>query len=229
VSLTYDDALQSQLDHALPALKKHALPATFFLSGASGLIETRADTYRELAAGNIELGSHTINHPCDKAQGWVKPGFGLQDYDLARMHAELEQNVAELRDLGQKEPFSFAYPCGATWLGEKHESYVPLVHAAFVAGRTVASRVFDATLDQLVVVPSVMGNASATELTAWVERAVASGGWVVFTFHGVEGDYLPVAEDAHEALLSYLEQHKSSVWTERFGTVASYAKAHGAK
>ena len=48
---------------------------------------------------------------------------------------------------------------------------------------------------------------------------------MVFTFHGVAGDYLPVQADAHEALLGYLEQHKTSVWTGRCGTVASYVKA----
>ena len=62
----------------------------------------------------------------------------------------------------------------------------------------------------------------------WVDRALSSGGWVVFVFHGVAGDYLDVKADAHEALLGYLEQHKNSIWTERFGTVASYVKAQRA-
>ncbi|MES1179344.1 MAG: hypothetical protein ABUL62_33820 [Myxococcales bacterium] len=53
-------------------------------------------------------------------------------------------------------------------------------------------------------------------------------GWVVFTFHGVAGDYLPVEASAHEALLGYLEQHQPAVWTERFGAVAQYVAAHAA-
>jgi hypothetical protein len=102
---------------------------------------------------------------------------------------------------------------------------VPLIQQLFVAARGVNGKVSDPSQDTLFEVPSPMGNASGPDLISWVERALSVGGWVVFTFHGVAGDYLAVQADAHEALLSYLEQHKSSVWTERFGTVASYVKA----
>jgi hypothetical protein len=165
-----------------------------------------------------------MDHPCDRSFSFVKPGFALQDYDLPRMQADLTENIQQLRELGQKEPFSFAYPCGSTWIGQQHTSYVPLVEQLFVAARGVNGRVSDPNQDTLFEVPSPMGNESGADLTSWVDRALGQGGWLVFTFHGVAGDYLAVQADAHEALLSYLEQHKSSVWTERFGTVASYVK-----
>jgi peptidoglycan/xylan/chitin deacetylase (PgdA/CDA1 family) len=225
VSLTYDDAIQSQLDNAVPALAHHGLVATFFLTGHSEVLKNSADRYRALVQAGNELGSHTMDHPCDRSLSFVKPGFALQDYDLARMQADLTENIQQLRDLGQKAPFSFAYPCGSTWLGEEHTSYVPLIGQLFVAARGVNGRVSDPSRDSLLEVPSPMGNTSGPDLTSWVERALSQGGWVVFTFHGVAGDYLPVQADAHEALLGYLEQHKTSVWTERFGTVASYVKA----
>jgi peptidoglycan/xylan/chitin deacetylase (PgdA/CDA1 family) len=225
VSLTYDDAIQSQLDNAAPALARHGLIATFFLTGHSQVLKNSAERYRALVQAGNELGSHTMDHPCDRSLSFVKPGFALQDYDLARMQADLLENIAQLRDLGQKKPFSFAYPCGSTWLGEQHTSYVPLIQQLFVAARGVNGRVSDPSQDPLSEVPSPMGNESGADLTSWVDRALAQGGWVVFTFHGVAGDYLAVQADAHEALLSYLEKHKSSVWTERFGTVASYVKA----
>jgi peptidoglycan/xylan/chitin deacetylase (PgdA/CDA1 family) len=225
VSLTYDDAIQSQLDNAAPALAKHGLRATFFLTGHSGVLQGSADRYRALAQAGHELGAHTMDHPCDRSLSFVKPGFALQDYDLPRMQADLTENIQQLRELGQKEPFSFAYPCGATWLGEVHTSYVPLIEQLFIAARGVNGRVGDPTNDSLFEVPSAMGNGSGPELIGWVERALSSGGWVVFTFHGVAGDYLSVQADAHEALLGYLEQHERSVWTERFGRVASYVKA----
>jgi peptidoglycan/xylan/chitin deacetylase (PgdA/CDA1 family) len=225
VSLTYDDAIQSQLDNAVPALAKHGLVATFFLTGHANTLENSPDRYRALVQAGHELGSHTMYHPCDRSLSFVKPGFALQDYDLGRMQAELTENIQQLRDLGQKEPFSFAYPCGSTWLGERHSSYVPLIEQLFVAARGVNGRVSDPNQDTLFEVPSPMGNATGPDLTSWVDRALSVGGWVVFTFHGVAGDYLAVQADAHEALLSYLEQHKNSVWTERFGTVASYVQA----
>jgi peptidoglycan/xylan/chitin deacetylase (PgdA/CDA1 family) len=228
VSLTYDDAIQSQIDNAVPALAKHGLVATFFLTGTSPYLQANPDVYRGLVAAGHELGSHTMYHPCDRAQSWVKPGFALQDYDLARMKKELADNIQQLKDFGQKEPFSFAYPCGSTWLGETRINYTPLVEQAFVAARGVGSSVADPSTVSLFNVPSPMGNQSGPDLTAWVDRALSSGGWVVFVFHGVAGDYLDVKADAHEALLSYLDAHKTSIWTERFGAVASYIKAQKA-
>ena len=225
VSLTYDDALESQLDNAVPALARHGLAATFFVTGRSEVLKASPERYRALAQAGHELGAHTMYHPCDRSLGFVKPGFALQDYDLPRMRAELNENLEELRDLGQKPPFSFAYPCGSTWLGTDHASYVPLIEQLFVAARGVNGEVSDPARDTLLDVPSPMGNISGRALTSWVERALSVGGWVVFTFHGVGGDYLPVQADAHEALLAYLEQHETSVWTERFGSVASYVKA----
>jgi peptidoglycan/xylan/chitin deacetylase (PgdA/CDA1 family) len=224
VSLTYDDAIQSQIDNAVPALAKHKLPATFFLTGTSPYLQAHLDAFRGLVAAGHELGAHTMFHPCDRAQSWVKPGFALQDYDLDRMRKELADNLAQLKDLGQKAPFSFAYPCGSTWLGEARINYTPLVEETFIAARGVGPSVADPSTVSLFNVPSPGGDRPAAELIMWVDRALSSGGWVVFVFHGVAGDYLDVKADAHEALLAYLEQHKSSIWTERFGTVASYIK-----
>lgn len=225
VSLTYDDALKSQVDNAVPALARRGLRATFFLSGASPFLQASPDAFRGLVAAGHELGSHTMNHPCDRAQSWVRPGFALQDYDAARMQAELSENIQQLRNFGQQGPFSFAYPCGSTWLGEDHTSYVALVQAAFGAARGVAPAVVDPTNTTLFEVPSPPGNTAAAQLIDWVDRALAVSGWVVFTFHGVAGDYLDVKQADHEALLDYLAQHKNSVWTERFGKVASYIRA----
>jgi len=228
VSLTYDDAIESQIDNAVPALARHALPATFFLTGSSPYLQGHLDVYRGLVAAGHELGSHTMNHPCDRAQSWVKPGFALQDYDSTRMRKELDDSISQLKDLGQKEPLSFAYPCGSSWLGETHVSYEPLIEQSFVAARGVGPSVADPSTVPFFDVPSPMGNVAGAALVAWVDRALGSGGWVVFVFHGVAGDYLDVKADAHETLLGYLEQHKSSVWTERFGTIASYVKAQRA-
>jgi peptidoglycan/xylan/chitin deacetylase (PgdA/CDA1 family) len=225
VSLTYDDAIPSQLANAAPALARHGLLATFFVTGDSRTLQQAPERYRQLVKAGHELGSHTIHHPCDRALGFPKPGFALQDYDQTRMAAELVDSVRLLGELGQSAPVSFAYPCGSTWLGEARESYVPLIEKQFLAARGVSPSVADPTRVSLSEVPSAMGNTSAAELTSWVDRALADGGWVVFTFHGVAGDYLAVSADAHEALLAYLEQHESRVWTERFGTVAEYVRA----
>jgi len=226
VSLTYDDAIPSQLDNAVPALARHGIVATFFLTGSSPTLQGSPERYRDLVKAGHELASHTMTHPCDRGLSFVQPGMALQDFDQARMEVELAESTKQLRDLGQGGPLSFAYPCGSTWLGEKRTSYVPSIEKSFVAARGVNGSVVDPRRPRLFDVPSVMGNTSAVGLTSWVDSAISSGGWVVFTFHGVAGDYLSVDANAHEALLSYLEQHAKTVWTERFGTVAQYVAAH---
>ncbi len=225
VSLSYDDALPSQLDHALPALARHGLHATFFVTGHAEGLRATPERYRELTKAGHELGAHTMDHPCDRSFSWVRPGFALQDYDSARMRADLRDNRQQLQDLGQSPPYALAYPCGSTWIGSAHTSYVPLVEELFVAARGADGRVCDPNRDSLFEVPSVAGNVSGAELTSWVDRASSAGGWVVFTFHGVAGDYLTVSSAAHEVLLNYLEQHRSQIWTERFGAVARYVAA----
>src|SRR5258708_2727970 len=133
VSLTYDDALRSQLDIAVPALARHHLLGTFFLTEGA---RSAADEWKAAGVRGHELAAHTMLHPCDGAQSWVKKGNALQDYDAARMDAELRESIALLQALGAKGgPFTFAYPCGATWIGASNESYTPIVKKYFSAAR----------------------------------------------------------------------------------------------
>ena len=105
-------------------------------------------------------------------------------------------------------------------------SYVPLIEKSFIAARGVTRAIVDPAQPRLFEVASVMGDIREGQLIEWVERALQSGGWLVFTFHGVETEQLPVDAGAHEALLAYLAKNEAQIWTERFGTVAQYVKAH---
>src|SRR5690242_322834 len=64
VVLTYDDALNVDLDNAIPVLDSLGLKATFYLSGYSGTLNTRLNDWRAIAANGHELGNHTLFHPC---------------------------------------------------------------------------------------------------------------------------------------------------------------------
>src|SRR5262249_51194820 len=116
VSLTYDDGLASHVDVVGPALQKHHLHATFFIARNASAVHDRMGKWADLYRQGNEIASHTMNHPCDAAQSWVRPGYGLQDYDQARMEKELQENIAQLKALGKTSgPYTFAYPCGITW------------------------------------------------------------------------------------------------------------------
>ncbi len=131
MSLTYDDALPSQLACAAPDLDAHGLLGTFFLTDARAAPEP----WRALRSRGHELAAHTLRHPCSRSNAWVKPGDGSEDYTLARLAGELDEQVAMLDALGQPRPFTFAYPCGETAVGAGHESYVPLIKERFLAAR----------------------------------------------------------------------------------------------
>jgi peptidoglycan/xylan/chitin deacetylase (PgdA/CDA1 family) len=223
VSLTYDDALASQLDNAAPALADHHLRATFFITE---IARNEADRWRAMLKRGHELAAHTMLHPCDGAQSWVKKGNALQDYDSARMEAELNENVELLKFLGARQgPLTFAYPCGSTWIGGSYESYTPIVKRHFVAARGTAPTFADPATESFDNAPAVSGDKSGDELIKMVQGAEHDGTWLILMFHGVGGDFMTVGLDAHEALLAYLEQHKE-IWTDTFVRISSYVMSH---
>lgn len=222
VSLTYDDAIPSQRQNAVPALSQFGLKATFFLTGKSEDLRDHRAQWVALAQDGHELGAHTIKHPCDKKFDWVPKGEALQDYDLPRMQAELEENRTLLTELGAKQPFSFAYPCGESTLGDPATSYAPLVDEMFLSARVLEERTFDPARDDLGRVPSINGAQSKDELLAVLDEAEREGRWLVFCFHGVGGDYISVELAAHQALLLALNERSERIWTAPYTTVAQF-------
>jgi peptidoglycan/xylan/chitin deacetylase (PgdA/CDA1 family) len=224
VSLTYDDALRSQLDVAVPALNQHHLVGTFFLTE---LARQSPDGWRGLLSRGHELAAHTLLHPCDGSQSWVQKGRALQDYDAARMSSELDENIGLLKSLGSaKGPYTFAYPCGSTWIGASQESYIPLVQKRFVAARGGGSRAIDPATETFENAPGIPADKSGDELVGLVQEAEKQNHWLVLMFHGVGGDYLTTSADAHEKLLGYLEAHADTIWTGTFGAIATYVQTH---
>ncbi len=223
VSLTYDDALPTQLSVVAPALKAHHLRATFFVTDVRG----NKEGWAALKKDAHELGAHTFNHPCTKAMAWVPKGKASEDYDTARMAKELDDNIQELRDLGQSAPFSFAYPCGTNWIGEGHESYVSLVKQRFVGARGVVPGVVTQVGDAYEI-PASFVSGSGAELIRVVDGARREKGWVVFGFHGVGGDANVTPTESHEALLQYLDDHKRDVQVLPFGEALSCKLPAGA-
>jgi peptidoglycan/xylan/chitin deacetylase (PgdA/CDA1 family) len=224
VSLTYDDAIPSQRLNAVPALNARGLRGTFFLTGKSDDLKAHRGEWGALLSQGHELGAHTINHPCDKKFDWVPEGGAIQDYDLSRMESELEENRTLLRSLGARQPFSFAYPCGETEVGEPKVSYEPLIAKFFLSARGVEGRLAQPGSDDLNRIPAFDGAKTKEELLALVDRAEAQGAWLVLFFHGVGGDYLSVELAAHEALLESLAARSETVWTATYSEVAAHLK-----
>ena len=224
VSLTYDDGLSSQITVALPQLDEFGFRGTFFLNDLSAY----PDKWQQAAAAGHELGSHTINHPCTAAFDWVKRGNASEDFDLQRMADELDKQIRGLAALGQAPPFSFAYPCGTTWIGKEHTSYIPLVEQRFVAARGVEGNIVTDSND-LMNVPAYFFEGASGLFIERIQAAIQLKGWVVFGFHGVGGDYLAVSAEDHRAVLQWLSAHKDEVAVLPFGEAARCMKQSAPK
>jgi peptidoglycan/xylan/chitin deacetylase (PgdA/CDA1 family) len=227
VSLAYDDAIDSQLDHAVPALDRHGLRGSFYLTLSSPALAKRLPEWRALAARGHELGNHTLFHQCSRkppGREWVTPENDLDTTPAATLAAQIRVGNTMLHAIDGRSARTFTAPCGDRLAGGT--PYLPLVADAFVAikvgdGGVVADM---ATLDLHAVGVTAPVGASGAELIALVRAAEARGTMINFTFHGIGGDYLTVSNAAHEQLLDYLASHRDRVWTATFLDIATHVR-----
>jgi peptidoglycan/xylan/chitin deacetylase (PgdA/CDA1 family) len=114
VHITFDDGFVGVLEHALPALKEHGIPATLFAvpgrAGGTNDWMWRRDFPRRallspaqlrlLAEEGMTVGSHTRTHA------------RLPELPPQEAQAEIAGSKAELEDLLGREVAHFAYPYG---------------------------------------------------------------------------------------------------------------------
>jgi len=231
VSLTYDDAIPTQINVVGPTLDQYGLKGTFFIEGDSESVKKERDRWLALSREGHEFASHSMVHPCDETQDWVRPQNRLEVYTLDRMSKELDDSIVFLQKLTSKKPTTFAYPCGESYVGKgkDEKSYVPLVAQKFLAGRTTENQLAVPGTFPLAEVPCVDAWSAGDQLVEWVKRAVEKGAWVVFMFHGVGGDYITVSPENHRQLAEYLAKNKAEIWTAPFGEVAGYLKSEEAQ
>jgi peptidoglycan/xylan/chitin deacetylase (PgdA/CDA1 family) len=134
LSLTFDDARPSQIDHATPILDRYGIKATFY--ALPSMLRHRRRGWKEAVATGHELGNHTVLHPCSCNFPFSQEN-ALEDYTLERLEHELIQANASLEAFAGRRPTSFAYPCGQRFVGrgKATRSYVPLVAEHFLVGR----------------------------------------------------------------------------------------------
>lgn len=114
VHITFDDGFVGVLEHALPALKQHSMPATLFaLPGQTGATNEwmwrrdfplrailSAEQLRLLADEGVTIGSHTRNH------------VRLTELPAEQATAEIADSRKELEDMLGRSVDYFAYPFG---------------------------------------------------------------------------------------------------------------------
>jgi len=227
VCLTYDDALNVDLDNVVPILDSLGLKGTFYISGSFPGFTGRPTEWKSVAAKGNELGNHSLFHPCEgKAPGreWVKSDYDLNHYTMQRLIDEIKMNDVLLNAIDGKTKRTFAYPCGDSKVGDT--SYVPKIKDEFIAARGVEEKMQKIYEINLFDIGAYMINGqSGDQLIDLVKRARENNDLLVFLFHGVGGEHsINVSLDAHRKLLQFLKQNEKDIWIAPMVEIAEYIK-----
>jgi peptidoglycan/xylan/chitin deacetylase (PgdA/CDA1 family) len=228
IVLTYDDALASQLDIAIPQLDAAHFKGTFFLTGR--LKPPAMTRWQRAQRRGHELGNHSVNHPCPRAMLADRNDHHADDYSIERMLDEIASMNTTLAAIDGRESRTYSVPCSQMLVGGQDYTAAlrdaKLVKYARTGGDAWKSVIASpATLD-VFQIPSYgpVDKPPAAELIAYIERVRAARGLGVLQFHGVGGDYLEVTAEAHAALLLHLRK-SPDVWVVTFQEVMDYVTA----
>lgn len=215
VVITYDDALEVQLDNAMPVLDSLGLKATFYLSASFSGSKNRINDWRKAAAHGHELGNHTLYHPCDASKpgrSWVSPMNDLSKYTLAEIMREVDMTNTFLESVDGKRERTFAYTCGDTETGEG--SFIDAISTQFVSMRGVNGQLNKLeTLNLKNIDCFVVDESNATQLWEWAEKAKKENALLVVLFHGVGGGHsINVDLKRHREFLKYLKKNENDFW-----------------
>ncbi len=232
VNLAYDDALDSQLDIAIPALNKYKLKGTFYLNVVSPTLNTRLEDWRKVAKAGHELGNHSIFHQCAKSgpgREWVPADRDLDKVSVIQMQDQVKVANSFLHAVDGKTERTYTPPC--IDLNAGGANYVDGLKSEFVAIKATGGGVTPdmKTLDPYRVGVDFPSNVTGAQLIAVVKEAAAKGTMANFTFHGIGGDHLVTSKEAHEELLKYLADNKDIYWTDTFVNIMKYVKEQQAK
>ena len=229
IVLTYDDALHSQLDVALPQLDAAKLKGTFFLDGDI----TPADMlrWRKASGDGHELGNHSLFHPCPRAMLPDRKNYLTENYDADRMLGEIAVMNNVLFGIDGKTLRTYSVPCSQMMVGGADYTE-PLRRSGLVkyvrtGGDPYKSVISDFKKLDVFQVPSwgPVDKPDGAALIAYTERVSQAKGLGVLQFHGTGGDYLEVTAQSHQQLVEWLRHHPE-VWVAPFQEVMDYVSAH---
>lgn len=227
VSLTFDDALETQLENAIPLLDRTQLAATFYVNpGRSDLWESQLPQWQQAVQSGHEIGNHTEGHPCSCNFGF-DDCFCLEKLGLDDIAETIDQAEQALDMLfpSQKNKRSFCYPCYQSYVGagKTRQSYVPLVAERFRGARGGGERANDPLKIDLAYIWALdVQGKSGAQMIHFVEQAVAQGQWAVLCMHGVGGQHLAIGTDALAELIDFLYSKRTTIWTDTLISVTDY-------
>lgn len=227
VVLTYDDAIDIDLDNVIPALDSVKLKGTFYLIGSSPVVKNRLNEWRLAAKNGHELGNHGLFHPCDGSlpgRSFVTPDHDLSKYTVDRAVEEIRLNNVLLKAIDGKDKRTYAYPCGDLTIGGV--KFYDKLRNDFAGARGVTAiqqKPNEIYLDNISSFPIM--NDSAEHMIQLVKDAQKNHTVVVFLFHGVGGGHnINVGLNDHRLLLKYLKANQKDIYISTMADVAERIK-----
>lgn len=238
VSLTYDDGLPSHPRHVAPELEAHGMRGTFYAPLKSDLMQNPL-AWRRLAGRGHELGNHSVFHPCrsigGKYSAWLPEEFNLVHYDADRWLDEMTIANNALKLVDGRSERTYGNTCFDNYLGPEENPVClePLIARRFLAARGEETnrpvnleQRNDYNLGTVWADRRTFGD-FAPEL----ETILDTGGWVIYTFHGVgkgTHDHF-IDEKEHRLLLEFLQARSNRIWTAPLIDVVKYLQKQASK
>lgn len=184
ISLEFDDSMKSQVDNALPLLKRKGIRATFFINpGVTHYQPIKNSFEREAKRAGHELGNHTWQH-----RGAKTP---------AELESEVQQAETVLTRIYGKRPRlkSFAQPGGVPW------DVTPAEVEAILKRHRLTLATDRNFFEEGKIDPRSFVQVARREKT-----------WKRICFHGIGGEWLATSVPVLTTLLEELNR-RPDVWT----------------
>ncbi len=218
ISLSYDDALNSQLDNALPALNQRGLKASFYIVPLSEAFKNRIEEWRQLAQQGHELGNHSLFHAClsgKPGREWVQASNALDDKTVQAMVNEITVANTLLTSLDGYSEHTFTPPCFDQMV--KDGNYVEAVKEQFVGVKSLEDPNSTALIG-----PS---DISSEQIINFIEKQPPNIKLINVLFHGVGGDHLITTTEEHAKFLDYLMANQDKYWVDTYRNIMLAEKA----
>jgi len=212
ISLSYDDALNSQLDNAVPALNQRGLKASFYVVPLSEAFKNRIQEWKILAQQGHELGNHTLFHACRKSQpgrDWVPVHNNLDNKPVLAMVDEVTVANTLLTAMDGETVHTLTPPCYDQMA--KDGNYVEAVKGQFIGIKGNEDPNF-----AVLLAPS---DITAQQIIDFVEKQPKNIKLINVLFHGIGGDHLVTTTAEHAKFLDYLITNRDKYWVDTYRNI----------
>lgn len=216
VSLTFDDGLPVQREHAIPLLDRYDMAGTFFLIVKSPYEPSQPLGFWATAAQRHEIGAHSVHH--GKAA----------DLTASQMMEEAKESKRFWQDVTKRPVTSYCYPF--TDAPRAYQSALARSGYLCARGGRVARRdkfmVPGQEINPFNLPCHHIGDALFDHdvVYSFIDCALERGAWLILMFHGIGPDpkqWDNVNSQNFEELLKFLgdRRHRKGLWVETMGKV----------